>query len=199
MSKLSRLFAGASAGLAVVVTGCGGSGDKTETVTTPAATTAAPPTTTAAQTTAPAPTTTAAAAGGDPLANVSPPPGSKKVDSGKTGGTAWARYSTSTSPKGVVAAYASEFKTDGWKVVQAGGTGGGWGPYGGSGSGLTAKKARDYADVQAGAARGGKTWFEICAGPGSRTACDRISTKAEASTSGSHPGGVDPNTSSGPS
>ena len=191
------LVAGASAGVAVVAAGCGGSGDKTDTVTAPAATT--PPASTAAS--SPPATTTAAASspGANPLTGVAPPAGSSKLASRSSGATTWTRYSTRATPKSVVSSYRASLTSAGWAVVQAAGGGGGWGPYGGSGGGLTAKKSGAYADVQAGAARSSKTYFETCAGDGARGLCDRMSTKADSSSSGSHPGGDDAGTSSGAS
>jgi hypothetical protein len=195
VTKLSTLATAASAGLAVIATGCGGSsGDKTETVTAPVATTAPLPTTAPAVTTSAAPPTRKAAS-----AAVRPPAGSTKVGSSSGGGAHWTRYTTSSSPKAVVADYRKSLTAAGWSIVAAGAQGGGWGPYGGSGAGVTGKKAGAYTDVQAGAARGSKTYFEVCVGPGSRTACDRLSTKGDSASGGSHPAGDDPATSSGAS
>ena len=93
----------------------------------------------------------------------------------------------------MISSYRQELDTDGWTVVNAGGSGGGWGPWGGSSAGLSARKASDYFDVQAGGSKQGATYFEVCAGPGTRGACERQSNESNASSGGSQPGNEDNN------
>jgi hypothetical protein len=193
LDRFRKIFLGVSASAGVVLAGCGGSDNKeakTVTETNPSTETASTPTET---------TKSKSSSGGDPLTGISPPAGSKKLSSKDKGGTQWLRYSTSKSPASVVSSYKSELSSAGWSLVHAGAAGGGWGPYGGSGAGLTAKKSSNFFDVQAGAAKGGTTYFEVCAGGSARNACDALSTSGDSKSGGSHPGGDDPSTSSGAS
>lgn len=184
-----------SAVAAVAAAGCGSSSTKTVTSTTAASS--------GGSTTGGGSGGTPAGGGGggsNPLAAITPPPGSTKIDSRSSGGAFYARYSTNQSPAQVTSAYKSELSGMGWSIVNSGGAGGGWGPYGGSGSGLTAKKREDeYVDVQAGGARGQKTYFEVCAssGKGSRSACDSLSDQSNHKThSGGSPSGSSSTTTS---
>jgi hypothetical protein len=183
-----------SAVAAVALAGCGGGGGTT-TVTAAAATTS---------TTATGTTTTSGGSGGtgsgggggakgggasNALAGIKPPPGSKKLNSRAGDGVVYVRYSTNVSPANVISSYNHQLTGAGWSIVNRGGSGGGWGPYGGSSSGLTAKKDEtDFVDVQAGGQKGQKSYFEVCAtsGKGTRSSCDQFSDQANHHT---HSGG----------
>lgn len=132
----------------------------------------------------------------NPLANISPPPGSKKLDSRSGNGVEYEHYSSSESPSQVQASYKQELTSDHWSIVNTGGSGGGWGPYGGSNYGLTAKRENDYIDVQAGGQKGAKSYFEVCAttGGGTREACNNVSNQSNQHTnSGGSQGGSNSN------
>ena len=195
-------------GIAAVAAGCGGS--STTTVTQAAATTSssttATPTTTA--------TTTSGGGGGsggggsgsggasNPLAGINPPPGSKKLNSRSAAGVVYVRYSTGVSPQNVVSNYKKQLSNRGWSIVNSGGSGGGWGPYGGSNYGVTGKKNEDdYIDVQAGGQKGQTTFVEVCAtsGKGTRSQCNRFSDQAHHRThsGGSQSGSNNRSTNSG--
>ena len=140
--------------------------------------------------------------GSNPLAGITPPPGSTKLSSRSGSGVAYARYSTSSSPAQVTSSYKQQLTGKGWTVVNRGGSGGGWGPYGGSSTGVTAKKnENDYVDVQAGGQSGQKTYFEVCGttGKGTRSDCDRFSDEANHHTQsgGSQSGASSHTTTSG--
>lgn len=126
----------------------------------------------------------------NPLAGISPPAGSKKLDSRSSGGVVYEHYSTSKSPSQVQSTYKQELTHADWSIVNTGGSGGGWGPYGGSNYGLTAKKSDDYIDLQAGGQQGQTTYFELCAttGNGSRDDCNRLSNQDQ-QQSHTHSGG----------
>jgi hypothetical protein len=196
------------AGLAAA--GCGGS--STTTVTAAAATTAA----TTSSTTATATTTGGSSGGGgsggsggsggggaaSALAGINPPPGSKKLSSRSGDGVVYVRYSTPVSPKNVVSNYTRQLSGKGWTIVNRGGSGGGWGPYGGSSFGVTGKKnENDYIDVQAGGQSGHATFVEVCAttGKGTRSQCDQFSDQANHHThsGGSQSGSNNHSTNSG--
>jgi hypothetical protein len=118
-------------------------------------------------------------------------------------GVVYQHYSTSATASQVVSSYKQQLTGAGWSIVQSGGSGGGWGPYGGSESGLTAKKREDeYVNVQSGGQSGHKSYFEVCAtsGKGTRADCDKLSDQANHHTQsgGSHSGSNSNNhTSSG--
>jgi hypothetical protein len=194
----------------LALAGCGGSGSTT-TVTAAAATTS---------TTATGTTTTGGGSGGggsggggggggskaggaaNALAGIKPPPGSKKLNSRAGDGVVYVRYSTNVSPANVISSYNHQLTGAGWSIVNRGGSGGGWGPYGGSSSGLTAKKNEDdYVDVQAGGQKGQKSYFEVCAttGKGTRSNCDQFSDQANHHTQsgGSQSGSNNNKTNSG--
>ena len=192
-----RSFAAAIAisAIAAVAAGCGSSSTTTVTATPSATVTAAPSTTVTAtpSTAAAGGSTTGGGSGGGgaskPLAGISPPPGSTKLNSRSGAGVVYARYSTNMSPAQVRSSYSRQLTSMGWSIVNSGGAGGGWGPYGGSNYGLTAKKNEDeFVDVQAGAQRGQKAYFEVCAtrGKGNRSTCDSFSDQAHHHT---HSGG----------
>jgi hypothetical protein len=164
---------------AVVAAGCGSS--STTTVTAPSSTTAPAPTTTTTSGGASGAGTSGAGNGGNPLTGINPPAGSVKLGMSVGDGVVYQHYSTSSSPSQVVSHYNQQLTGAGWTIVQKGGSGGGWGPYGGSSSGLTAKKREDeYFNVQAGGQSGHKSYFEVCAtsGHGSRAGCDKFSDQA---------------------
>jgi hypothetical protein len=96
-----------------------------------------------------------------------------------------------------VSSYKNQLTRVGWTTVNKGGSGGGWGPYGGSNFGVTAKKREnEFVDVQAGGQRGQKTYFEVCAtsGNGQRSTCDSLSDQANHRThSGGSQSGSNPN------
>ena len=171
------------AALALFIAGCGD--DDTKTVTeTPSTDTG---TTTSSDTTTATTTTEASTDAGnsDLIKGIDPPSGSKEISSSDKGGVYYAKYSTSDTPARVISVYSNQLNNDGWKTVNEGGSGGGWGPYGGSSSGLTAKKSGNYFDVQAGGEKGHTTYFEICAGPGTREECDNESDNSDSNSGGS--------------
>jgi hypothetical protein len=195
---------GISVATGVAAAGCGGSASTT-TVTATTPTQAAATTTTAA-----APSGGGSASGGsvsgggsggggasNPLAVITPPPGSKKLDSRTAPGVHYARYSSSLAPGQIVKSYHNKLTSAGWTIVQNGGSGGGWGPYGGSNFGVTGKKnEHDYLDVQAGGQRGQQSYFEVCAtgDGGKRSSCDALSDQSLHHThSGGSQGGSKPN------
>ncbi len=127
----------------------------TQTEAAPAATAAATPTT---------PATPAATEASTSLP--APPAGATQVDSADKGGMQYARYKISgSSAEDVVSGYESEFKAQGYEITNAGGSGGGWGKWGGDGYGMDASMDGSYASVQAGGSSSGPTFFEVCVGP----------------------------------
>lgn len=74
------------------------------------------------------------------------------------------RYSTSQSPSAVTSYYSGALKSAGYTVTNSGSGGGGWGQYGGSGSGLDANNGSSFVAVNAGGEKSGPTYFEICTG-----------------------------------
>lgn len=188
-----------SAIAAMVAAGCGSS--STTTVTGSASTPAAPPTT-ATTNGGGSQGKTSGGSAGSPLAGINPPAGSQKLGMNTGDGVIYQHYATSSSPAAVVSHYKQQLTGAGWKIVQSGGSGGGWGPYGGSESGLTAKRREDeYVSVQAGGQSGHKSYFEVCAtsGHGSRADCNRFSDEANHHTTsgGSHGGSHNNSTKSG--
>ena len=185
MARAGKLSAGTSlAAAALIAAGCG-SDDSSDNADTTAETTTAETTTTAAPPPPDAPAPPPASGGGSgtgSLSQLTPPSGSKKLASDDQDGTSYSRYSTSDTPQSVIAAYRKELTSDGWSVITAGGSSGGWGPYGGAAEGLTAKKDGDHFDVQAGGKRGGTTFFEVCAGTGQRADCDDMSDQSNTDT-----------------
>jgi hypothetical protein len=83
------------------------------------------------------------------LAGISPPADSELPDASSSGGVLYQRYSTSDSPSNVESDYKQRLDSAGWSIVNSGGSAGGWGPYGGSDYGLTAKRSDDHVDLQA--------------------------------------------------
>lgn len=102
------------------------------------------------------------AAGTSPTA----PAGATEVDSSNEGGMQYTRYKISgTSAEDVVSGYEEQFKAAGYTITNAGGSGGGWGQWGGDGYGMDASKDGSFASVQAGGSDSGPTYFEVCLGP----------------------------------
>ncbi len=148
----------------VVLTGCSSGSSEPEPAVTVTETTAATPAA-PAETTAAAPAATTAAPT-SAAANVPPPPdGAKKVDSEDESGMQYTRYKISgTSAEAVVKSYESQLKSAGFTITNAGGSGGGWGKWGGSGYGMDAKDEATFVSVQAGGSDNGPTYFEVCVG-----------------------------------
>ncbi len=159
---LRAAFAVTASGLAL--TGCS-SGSSTDTATptaevTVTETAAASPAESAAATPAETTAETQAAAG-LPAA----PAGAKEVDEENESGMQYARYKVEgTSAKAIVDDYESELKSSGYTIENSGGSGGGWGKWGGSGYGMDAEKDGTYVSVQAGGSSGGPTYYEVCVG-----------------------------------
>jgi hypothetical protein len=87
------------------------------------------------------------------------------VDSANEGGMQYSRFKISgTSAQDVVGGYEAQFKELGYTITNAGGSGGGWGQWGGQGYGMDASKDGSFASVQAGGSDGGPTYFEVCIG-----------------------------------
>lgn len=170
---------------ALAAAGCGSSGETTATVSV--TTTATGGETTTATTS----TGSSGGGGGNPLSGISPPSGSKLLDSRSGNDVYYEHYSTSDSPKQVESTYNQELTSAGWSIESSGGSGGGWGPYGGSDYGLTAKREDDYFDVQAGGQSGHTAYFELCAtsGGGSREDCNHLSNESNSHTSSGGSGG----------
>lgn len=97
------------------------------------------------------------------IAGISPPSGSNLLDSRSGEGVVYEHYSTSELPSKVESSYEQQLTSAGWPIVSSGGSGGGWGPYGGSDYGLTAKREDDYFDIEAGGEKNSTSYFEICA------------------------------------
>lgn len=186
MAKLRELLAGtvAAAALGIGIAGCGDDGTKTVTEETPQP-----------QDTATTPADNSSSS--DPLSGINPPSGSKQLADDSQDGYSYYRYSTSATPKSVENAYKQEFSDAGWTIVQSGGSGGGWGPYGGSEYGLTAKRDDVYADVQAGGEKSGTTYFEVCAGDNDREVCNRLAHDNDTDSGGSGNGSKENHTKSG--
>ncbi len=159
---LRAAFAATATSLALA--GCSSDSPEPEvTVTeTAAAATAAAATTEPATTEAAAtPAQTQAAAGPAPTA----PSGATEVDSANEGGMTYTRYKIEgTSAQDVVSDYEAQFKAAGYTITNAGGSGGGWGQWGGEGYGMDASKDGSFASVQAGGSDSGPTYFEVCLG-----------------------------------
>ena len=121
------------------------------------------------------------------LAGLEPPSGAKLLDEKPGGDVVYQRYSSSETPQEVEALYGEEVEAAGWSLVESGGSGGGWGPYGGSDYGLTAKREDEYFDLQAGGEKGRTSYFEICAtaGAGTRADCNELSNESNTSSGGS--------------
>lgn len=162
------------------LTACGGGGETTviETEAEAADTTAA------TDEAATAETTGGEEGGGDPLTEVAAPTPSTQLDEKSSGKLVYERYETSLEPKQVEATYEEELTGAGWSIESSGGSSGGWGPYGGSDYGLTAKREDEYFDLQAGGEKGGTSYFEVCAGEGTREECDKLSDGSNDSDSG---------------
>ncbi len=90
----------------------------------------------------------------------------------------------------------------GWSIKSSGGSGGGWGPYGGSDYGLTAKREGEYIDLEAGGEDDSTSYFEICAtdGEGTRDHCDELSEESnqDSDSGGSESGSEWENGATGP-
>jgi hypothetical protein len=101
-------------------------------------------------------------AGDDLLSGIPTPPNSKSLGTQSiSSGGQLARYSTSTNPAGVIAAYQEALPGAGWTVT--GGGGGGGGSYGG-GAGLQATNGPKYLSVNAGGPAG-MTFVSMCVWP----------------------------------
>jgi hypothetical protein len=135
------------------------------------------------------------------LAGISPPSGSTLLDSKSRNGVVYEHYSTGKSPSQVESAYRQELTSAGWSIESSGGSGGGWGPYGGSDYGLTAKREDEYVDLEAGGEEESKSYFEVCAtgGEGTRDDCDELSEEAnqDSNSGGSGSGSESESTRSG--
>ena len=160
MSKSSWLLrvAFAASATSVALAGCSSSSpEPAVTVTETAA--AATPAATAAATEAPAPAATPAAAA------PTTPAGATEVDSANESGMQYTRYKIEgTTAEQVVSDYEAQFKAAGYTITNAGGSGGGWGQWGGEGYGMDASNSGSFASVQAGGSKGGPTYFEVCLG-----------------------------------
>ncbi len=121
------------------------------------------------------------------LAGLEPPSGAKLLDERSRGDVVYRRYSSGETPREVEALYGEEVEAAGWSLVESGGSGGGWGPYGGAAYGLTAKREDEYFDLQAGGEEGSTSYFEICAtaGAGTRAECNELSDESNTSSGGS--------------
>jgi hypothetical protein len=135
------------------------------------------------------------------LAGISPPSGSTLLDSKSRNGVVYKHYSTSKSPSEVESTYKQELTSASWSIENSGGSGGGWGPYGGSDYGLTAKREDDYFDLEAGGEDNSTSYFEICAtsGEGTRDDCDELSNESnqDSNSGGSESGSESESTESG--
>jgi hypothetical protein len=133
------------------------------------------------------------------LTGIEPPSGAKLLDEKTSGDVIYQHYSTSKTPKQVEELYGEEVQAAGWSIVQSGGSGGSWGPYGGSDYGLTAKRDDDYFDLEAGGEKSSTSYFEICASvaEGTREDCDELSNESSSNSGGSESGGDDESSESG--
>lgn len=149
-------FAASATSLALA--GCSSSSPEpavTVTETAPAATPATSATPTAATEVAPT----------EAAASPTPPAGATKIDSANESGMQYTRYKIQgTTAEQVVSDYEAQFKAAGYSITNAGGSGGGWGQWGGEGYGMDASKDGSFASVQAGGATSGPTYFEVCLG-----------------------------------
>lgn len=115
------------------------------------------------------------------------PSGAKQLDNKTTAAMTYGHYKISgTTPKKVVSDYESTFKSQGYNITNAGGSGGGWGKWGGSNYGMDAESGSSYASVQAGGSKSGPTYYEVCIGPdkGVVDNCDSHSRNHKDSQSG---------------
>lgn len=163
---------------AVALAGCFGSDEPMplSPQTTAAPTTAAAPATTAATPAAPA--TTPAPSG----TTLTPPSGSTQLQQAQRNGAEYSRFSIAgTAPADVVADYRSQLTAAGFAITSDGGSGGGWGRYGGSDAGLSANDGSAWVSVQADGQTGDTTYFEVCVGPSSTSVsdCDDASNQDE--------------------
>lgn len=129
------------------------------------------------------------------LAGISTPPGSELLGSKEGASVVYQHYKTSTEPKAVASFYEEELTSAGWSIESSGGSGGGWGSYGGSDYGLTAKREDDYFDLEAGGEKNSESYFELCAGPGTRAECEKLSQDENDSNSGGSGGNDNENES----
>ncbi len=151
---LRAAFAVTASGLALAGCSSGSSSDTPTAEVTVTETAAASPAETPAQ-------TQAASTDGLPA----PPAGAKQIDEEDESGMVYARYKVEgTSAQTIVDDYESELKDSGYTVTNSGGSGGGWGMWGGSGYGMDAEKDSTYVSVQAGDSSGGPTYYEVCVG-----------------------------------
>jgi len=168
--------------IAVFAAACGGSGGEgTVTVTEPAGETTAEAEAGSGETTA---SEESGTSGSAVLAGLSTPPGSELLGSKEGASVVYEHYKTSTEPKEVQSFYREELTSAGWTIESSGGNSGGWGSWGGSDYGLTAKREDDYFDLEAGGEKNDDSYFEICAGPGSRSECEELSNDENDSSSG---------------
>lgn len=152
-----------------LVGACSSSSDTTEAATTAPAETssaAAPETSAAAETSAASAAATTDDADDDAKFGLPPAPsGAKEIEDEDEDNVSYARYSIDgMTAEEVVAGYEKQFKADGFTITNAGGSGGGWGKWGGDGYGMDAEKSGAFASVQAGGSSSGPTYFEVCVG-----------------------------------
>lgn len=131
------------------------------------------------------------------LAGLSTPSGSELLVAKEGANVVYQHYKTSTEPKAVESFYKQQLTAAGWSIESSGGGGGGWGSYGGSDYGLTAKREEDYFDLEAGGEKDKTSYFEICAGPGSRSECEELSEEENESSSGGSGGNEESKSKSG--
>lgn len=150
----------AATATSALLAGCSSSSSTPEPEVTVTETAAATAAATPEQTAAATPEQTAAASG-----SATPPSGATEVDSANENGMQYTRYKISgTSAEDVVSGYEAQFKAQGYTIDNAGGSGGGWGKWGGSGYGMDASMDGSFASVQAGGSDNGPTYFEVCIG-----------------------------------
>jgi hypothetical protein len=178
--------------LAALAAACGGSSDGS-TVSESSAETSAESETASGE-------SAESGSGGGPsevLAGLSTPSGSTLLGSKESANVVYQHYKTSTEPKEVESYYDEQLTSAGWSIESSGGGGGGWGSYGGSDYGLTAKREEDYFDLEAGGEKSHTSYFEICAGPGSRSECEEMSENENESSSGGSGGNEESESESG--
>lgn len=152
---LRAAFAATATSLALA--GCSSSTPQPEVTVTETAAAATPA--------MPATTESASSAAAPAAAAPTAPSGATEVDSADEDGMTYTRYKVEgTSAEDVVSDYEAQFKAAGYTITNAGGSGGGWGQWGGDGYGMDANKDGSFASVQAGGSESGPTYFEVCLG-----------------------------------
>lgn len=169
--------------LAAFAAACGGSGGEATVTVTEPTTEAAEPTTEAGTEEA-AESEESSEGASEVLAGLSTPSGSELLGSKEGGNVVYQHYKTSSEPKKVESFYKEELTSAGWSIESSGGSSGGWGSWGGSDYGLSAKREDDYFDLEAGGEKNSESYFEICAGPGTRAECEELSNDENDSSSG---------------